>query len=120
MNTTCALPATLPPPDPLVAEPHTQARILYPYGVGIDTHSKFIQVCVLYQHDTTVRQAEKEFPTTWQAIIEAKLWALSTYLGHRHLAHTYWYLSAVPELMHLCQQRFATAQLWASGGTHHD
>jgi integrase len=52
--------------------------------------------------------------------IQAKLWTLSTYLGHRHLAHTYWYLSAVPELMHLCQQKFATAQAWASGGASHD
>jgi integrase len=49
-----------------------------------------------------------------------KLWTLSTYLGHRHLADTYWYLSAVPELMQLCQERFATAQLWASGGMAHD
>jgi integrase len=42
-----------------------------------------------------------------------KLWSLSTYLGHRHLADTYWYLTAVPELMQLCQERFATAQAWA-------
>lgn len=48
-----------------------------------------------------------------------KLWTLSTYLGHRHLADTYWYLTAVPELMQLCQQRFATAQAWASGGIDH-
>lgn len=48
-----------------------------------------------------------------------KLWILSTYLGHRHLADTYWYLTAVPELMQLCQQRFATAQAWASGGMNH-
>ncbi len=52
--------------------------------------------------------------------VEAKLWTLSTYLGHRHLADTYWYLTAVPELMQLCQQRFATAQAWASGGMSHD
>lgn len=52
--------------------------------------------------------------------VQSKLWALSTYLGHRHLADTYWYLSAVPELMQLCQRRFATAQSWASGGTEHD
>jgi len=54
------------------------------------------------------------------AAVQSKLWTLSTYLGHRHLADTYWYLSAVPELMHLCQQRFATAQAWASGGMAHD
>jgi integrase len=48
--------------------------------------------------------------------VQSKIWTLSTYLGHRHLADTYWYLSAVPELMQLCQQRFATAQAWASRG----
>jgi integrase len=52
--------------------------------------------------------------------IGPKIWTLSTYLGHRHLADTYWYLTAVPELMQLCQQRFATAQAWASEGTTHD
>lgn len=49
-----------------------------------------------------------------------QLWTLSTYLGHRHLADTYWYLSAVPELMQQCQERFAAAQTWASGGRKHD
>jgi len=48
-----------------------------------------------------------------------KLWLLSTYLGHRHVADTYWYLSAVPQLMQLCQERFATTQNWASGGLDH-
>ncbi len=52
--------------------------------------------------------------------IGPKLWTLSTYLGHRHLADTYWYLTAVPELMQLCQERFATAQAWASTGGDHD
>jgi integrase len=52
--------------------------------------------------------------------VEPKLWTLSTYLGHRHWADTYWYLTAVPELMQLCQQRFAAAQAWASGGMDHD
>jgi integrase len=52
--------------------------------------------------------------------IEPKLWTLSTYLGHQRPASTYWYLTAVPELMELAQQRFATAQTWASGGTFHE
>jgi integrase/recombinase XerC len=52
--------------------------------------------------------------------LDTKLWTLSTYLGHRHLADTYWYLSAVPELMQLCQQRFAAAQTWASRGADHE
>lgn len=52
--------------------------------------------------------------------IGAKLWVLSTYLGHRHLADTYWYLTAVPELMQLGLERFARAQAWASGGIGHE
>jgi integrase len=43
-----------------------------------------------------------------------KLWSLSTYLGHRHLNDTYWYLTAVPQLLELGLQRFAKAQAWAS------
>jgi integrase len=31
---------------------------------------------------------------------------LSTYLGHRRVTDTYWYLSAVPELMTLASRRF--------------
>jgi hypothetical protein len=32
--------------------------------------------------------------------------ALSTYLGHAEISHTYWYLSAVPELMALAGDKF--------------
>lgn len=39
----------------------------------------------------------------WQrrgdAQVEQKILALATYLGHRNVCHTYWYLSAVPELV---------------------
>lgn len=31
--------------------------------------------------------------------------ALSTYLGHLHPSHTYWYLDAAPELMALAGER---------------
>ena len=39
--------------------------------------------------------------------------ALSTYLGHAKATDTYWYLSAVPELMTITSERFeqfATAE----------
>ncbi|MFZ1444543.1 MAG: hypothetical protein WAS49_03580 [Candidatus Dechloromonas phosphoritropha] len=32
--------------------------------------------------------------------------SLSTYVGHAHVTNTYWYLSAVPELMALAAGRF--------------
>ena len=37
--------------------------------------------------------------------IASLLPVLSTYLGHVSPASTYWYLSAVPELMHLAAAR---------------
>ena len=33
--------------------------------------------------------------------VEARMPALSTYLGHVHPANTYWYLSGAPELLNL-------------------
>jgi integrase len=41
--------------------------------------------------------------------VQAKIPALSTYLGHREPASTYWYLSAAPELLALAAARQDTA-----------
>lgn len=38
--------------------------------------------------------------------IDQMMLALSTYLGHTKICHTYWYLSAVPELMALAGGKF--------------
>lgn len=38
--------------------------------------------------------------------IDQMMLALSTYLGHTKISHTYWYLSAVPELMALAGGKF--------------
>ncbi|MFC1639620.1 tyrosine-type recombinase/integrase [Gemmatimonadota bacterium] len=40
------------------------------------------------------------------ADVDRKILALSTYLGHAKATDTYWYLSAVPELMAITSQRF--------------
>ena len=37
--------------------------------------------------------------------VEQHLPELATYLGHAHITDTYWYLTAVPELMHLAARR---------------
>lgn len=37
--------------------------------------------------------------------VEREMPKLSTYLGHTHVNDTYWYLSAIPELMHLAMKR---------------
>jgi integrase len=38
--------------------------------------------------------------------VDRKIQALATYLGHAKVTDTYWYLSAVPELMAITSQRF--------------
>lgn len=45
--------------------------------------------------------------------VQAKMPSLSTYLGHREPACTYWYLSAVPELLALAAARQDSAWLGA-------
>ena len=47
------------------------------------------------------RQGEEE--------LNAKILSLATYLGHRNIRHTYWYLTAVPELIALGAARWAKA-----------
>jgi integrase len=45
----------------------------------------------------------------WQAQgvdIDQQMLALTTYVGHAHASETYWYLSAVPELMALASAQF--------------
>lgn len=44
------------------------------YGIGIDCHSKFIQVCVLARLDQKFYAHQKEFNTDWNSLIEAKIW----------------------------------------------
>lgn len=64
---------------PFEAEAGRQGAVvtpLLPYGVGIDTHRDFIQVCVLVQQSGEVLRFEKEFPTTWAWMKEARLWAM--------------------------------------------
>lgn len=47
--------------------------------------------------------------------VDAELPALSAYMGHTRPSSTYWYLTAVPELVHLVTghtERFAAGQTW--------
>ena len=43
--------------------------------------------------------------------VERELPKLSTYLGHVHVNHTYWYLEAVPELLRLATDRLTQREV---------
>ena len=49
--------------------------------------------------------------------VQALLPHLSVYLGHVRPQESYWYLTAVPELLSAAAQRF---QIYAMGGRGHD
>lgn len=55
----------------------SDVQLLHPFGIGIDTHKKFIQVCVLIQQNGKVKRYEDEFETTWSELIRARSWAWS-------------------------------------------
>jgi integrase len=42
--------------------------------------------------------------------VDRELPKLATYLGHVHVAYTYWYIQAVPELLQLAAERSAARQ----------
>jgi hypothetical protein len=58
------------------------ARLLAPYGVGIDCHSRFIAVCVYVADPPTYHRAESEFPTSWDGLKRARDWALDILAAH--------------------------------------
>jgi transposase len=46
------------------------------YGIGIDCHSKFIQVCILTKHGIHFYAHQKEFSTGWDSLVSAKDWCI--------------------------------------------
>src|SRR5271165_94375 len=49
-------------------------QVILPYGVGIDTHKKFIQICVLTRHENELHSTEREARTAWKALQNAADW----------------------------------------------
>ena len=47
------------------------------YGVGIDTHSKFIQISVYVKRDLKFFEYRREFNTDWNSLVRAKEWVLT-------------------------------------------
>lgn len=59
-----------------------EVQVLRAYGVGIDCHSKFIQVCVLVPVAGVVRRFEHEFSTHWPVLTAARDWARDVLKKH--------------------------------------
>ena len=46
------------------------------YGIGIDCHSKFIEVCVRYRNGRTIKKAQGHFSTGWDDLVAARDWCI--------------------------------------------
>jgi integrase len=53
-----------------------------------------------------------------QTHLDQHIQTLATYLGHRQIRHTYWYLSAAPELLAVASARAAALGPADAGGPH--
>ena len=60
------------------------------------------------RHRFAIQTLLRWYRTNWD--VEAHLPELATYLGHRHVTGTFWYLSAVPELLQLATRRWQRAE----------
>ena len=52
------------------------------YGVGIDTHSKFIQVCVLQRTGSKLVRFENTFSTCYDDLLTARDWIIAIVSAH--------------------------------------
>ena len=70
----------MPSPTPGVKE--QPSLTLHRYGVGVDCHSRFFQVCVLIPEGTEIVRIERSVPALWSEMRAAKEWILSTLMEH--------------------------------------
>ena len=47
------------------------------YGIGIDCHSKFIEVCVRYRNGSCIQKAQGHFTTDWNGFTAGRDWCLT-------------------------------------------
>lgn len=60
----------------IILEEGTQVQETKAYGIGIDCHSKFIQVCVLAKRSLHFYAHQKEFGTDWASLVAARDWCI--------------------------------------------
>ena len=69
-------------PSPISDGTGQPSLTLHRYGVGVDCHSRFFQVCVLIPNGTEIVKIERNVPALWPAMRAAKAWVLQTLMEH--------------------------------------
>jgi transposase len=67
-------------PSPIPDDEGQPSVTLHHYGVGVDCHSRFFQVCVLIPSGTQLARIERKVPALWPELRAAKVWILRTLL----------------------------------------
>lgn len=65
------------PKQLLIIEDGVEIQQTKSYGVGIDCHSKFIQVSVILKRDLRCYEYRREFRTDWVSLTEAREWIIA-------------------------------------------
>lgn len=47
------------------------------YGIGIDCHSKFIEVCIRYRNGDLIQKSQARFSTKWDDLVSGYNWCLN-------------------------------------------
>ena len=65
-------------PSPIPEGKGQPSLTLHRYGVGVDCHSRFFQVCVLIPNRTEIVPIEQKVPAVWPEVRAAKARTLET------------------------------------------
>src|SRR5208337_2394381 len=69
-------------PSPIPKGKGQPSLTLHRYGVGVDCHSRFFQVCVLIPDGTELVKIERKVPALWAELRAARAWLLHTLREH--------------------------------------
>ena len=68
-------------PDSVIEDfdtiPDDDIEYVKEYGIGIDCHSRFIEVCVRYRNGKLINKAQGRFSTDWTSLVAAREWCIN-------------------------------------------
>lgn len=70
------MPESIQNAETVILEEGIEVQQTKAYGIGIDCHSKFIQVSVYVKRDLKFFEYRREFATDWNSLIHAKEWCV--------------------------------------------
>ena len=69
-------------PSPIPDGKGQPSVMLHRYGVGVDCHSRFFQICALIPKGTGIVKSERNVPALWPELRAAKTRILRTLIEH--------------------------------------